>query len=186
MELRCRCLYRSCLIHSRALCQSILGPVNLRHIRTPVSPVPLWRKTSSTTDIIAKYPRCDSSSGTGVRLPRGNTPCASVLWKNNFIISPPERSESTCDGRWWHANVDFPAVDFQSSLRYLHRDGIRLEHYGGAKPPSNGAAVVEEVSGNTNGIYCSSILKKRRKKMNRHKYRKWRKRMRFLRRSLKK
>lgn len=30
---------------------------------------------------------------------------------------------------------------------------------------------------------CSSILKKRRKKMNRHKYRKWRKRMRFVRRA---
>ena len=37
-----------------------------------------------------------------------------------------------------------------------------------------------------NRIYCSSVLKKRRRKMNRHKYKKWRKRMRFLRRSLKK
>ena len=32
--------------------------------------------------------------------------------------------------------------------------------------------------------WCDSILKKRRRKMNRHKYRKWRKKMRFLRRAL--
>lgn len=36
------------------------------------------------------------------------------------------------------------------------------------------------------GKKCSSVLKKRRKKMNRHKYRKWRKRMTFKRRALKK
>lgn len=35
-------------------------------------------------------------------------------------------------------------------------------------------------------VQCSSVLKKRRKKMNRHKYRKWRKRMRFKRRALNK
>lgn len=33
---------------------------------------------------------------------------------------------------------------------------------------------------------CSSVLKKRRKKMNKHKYRKWRKKMRFVRRAQKK
>lgn len=32
---------------------------------------------------------------------------------------------------------------------------------------------------------CSSVLKKRRKKMNKHKYRKWRRRTRFIRRALK-
>ena len=34
--------------------------------------------------------------------------------------------------------------------------------------------------------YCSSVLKKRRKKMNKHKYKKWRKKMRFKRRALQK
>ena len=33
-------------------------------------------------------------------------------------------------------------------------------------------------------VQCSSVMKKRRRKMNRHKYKKWRKKMRFLRRSL--
>lgn len=33
---------------------------------------------------------------------------------------------------------------------------------------------------------CSSVLKKRRKKMNKHKYRKWRRRTRFIRRALQK
>ena len=33
-------------------------------------------------------------------------------------------------------------------------------------------------------MQCSSVMKKRRQKMNRHKYKKWRKKMRFLRRSL--
>lgn len=49
---------------------------------------------------------------------------------------------------------------------------------------------LEDYSGgdysNTVNKSCSSVLKKRRKKMNRHKYRKWRKRMRFVRRALKK
>ena len=31
-------------------------------------------------------------------------------------------------------------------------------------------------------LECSSVLKKRRKKMNKHKYKKWRKKYRFLRR----
>jgi hypothetical protein len=35
------------------------------------------------------------------------------------------------------------------------------------------------------GRVCSSVLKKRRKKMTKHKYRKWRKKTRFLRRALK-
>ena len=33
-------------------------------------------------------------------------------------------------------------------------------------------------------VQCSSVMKKRRRKMNRHKYKKWRKKMKFLRRSL--
>lgn len=39
--------------------------------------------------------------------------------------------------------------------------------------------------GRSSEKHCSSVLKKRRKKMRRHKYRKWRKRMRFKRRALK-
>lgn len=35
-----------------------------------------------------------------------------------------------------------------------------------------------------NKVHCSSVIKKRKKKMNKHKYRKWRKKMRFLRQRL--
>ena len=40
------------------------------------------------------------------------------------------------------------------------------------------------VGSQDNVAWCDSILKKRRRKMNRHKYKKWRKKTRFLRRSL--
>ncbi len=49
--------------------------------------------------------------------------------------------------------------------------------------PNNSCA--EGLESYHRGQQCSSVLKKRRKKMNKHKYKKWRKKMRFKRRALK-
>lgn len=45
---------------------------------------------------------------------------------------------------------------------------------------------VDDCPSGWNGVECSSVLKKRRKKMNKHKYKKWLKKTRIMRRKLKK
>ena len=80
--------------------------------------------------------------------------------------------------------INFPAtLKDVSILDRLDKEAIKLEDC-----TKNECGFQEEDETDvtpTPRLYCSSILKKRRKKMNRHKYRKWRKRMRFVRRALK-
>jgi len=95
--------------------------------------------------------------------------------KSPLLVSRGPRS-----GELSQRPLNFPAtLKDVNILECLYKEAIEL---GNCEQNESSDESVDVIS----KMYCSSILKKRRKKMNRHKYRKWRKRMRFVRRALKK
>ena len=178
MEVGCRFLSRS-LIQSRALCSTFLRPANVKQ-REFCSAIPVWHKLPSTLDHI------DTISSTDLRLPCTYGLCPSEEWLKITVVP---RSESVLARLLPQPTpASFSMNQDYQGICIFYSDAKELENSRGIldKDSINIAVTEGDVSGHVAGIYCSSVLKKRRKKMNRHKYRKWRKRMRFIRQAQKK
>ncbi len=69
-------------------------------------------------------------------------------------------------------------VSFRSQDSFAIRNTIQDDNF-----PGLNSNALTEVTGDDDGYSCLSVLKQRRKKMKKHKYKKWRKRMRFVRKA---
>lgn len=187
---KCKILWNT-LLQTRPLCTSVLGcfsSSNPQHRSEIIPCTPHSRKNPFTTGGYMKLVSEDKSrSVTPFQLPQMHSfQKTELLLKKGFIIERGQTIPGVTTGLGTSILTKY-ALNCRNTGIDSVRSVTEMKH--SPEDYLEDCRVHEEEAGElskVHDLYCSSILKKRRKKMNKHKYRKWRKRMRFLRRKLQK